>query len=184
MKEFLKSVNIWQSYRQNAGCVILRIRLTRSSSKMQNSPEQWRQREFKVGRTSLVSRLSAFLTEANWWRLIAEWKRLEAERTEGNQYWSARPISESTQYFFLGGGYSRWRPPTKILGMCPQRGWRQCLSRNRIWCILAIKSDMASYLPKNQLTTVCIFFYLCTETIARERQPMLYYFLEYQVLVC
>ena len=33
---------------------------------------QWRQREFKVGGTSLVSRLSAFLTEANWWRLIAE----------------------------------------------------------------------------------------------------------------
>ena len=55
---------------------------------------QWRQREFKVGGTSLVSRLSACLTEANWWRLIAEWKRLEAERTEGNQYWSA--ISKST----------------------------------------------------------------------------------------
>ena len=34
--------------------------------------DQWRQREFKVGGTSLVSRLSAFLTEANWWRLIAE----------------------------------------------------------------------------------------------------------------
>jgi len=33
---------------------------------------QWRQREFKVGGTSLVSRLSACLTEANWWRLIAE----------------------------------------------------------------------------------------------------------------
>jgi len=34
---------------------------------------QWRgQREFKVGRTSLASRLSACLTEANWWRLIAE----------------------------------------------------------------------------------------------------------------
>ena len=104
VKWFLKPMNIWQSYRQNAGCVILRIRLTRSSSKMKNSPEQWRQREFKVGRTSLVSRLSAFLTEANWWRLIAEWKRLEAERTEGNQYWSARPISESTQYFFFWGG--------------------------------------------------------------------------------
>ena len=54
---------------------------------------QWRQREFKVGGTSLVSRLSACLTEANWWRLIAERKRLEAERTEGNQYWSA--ISKS-----------------------------------------------------------------------------------------
>ena len=37
---------------------------------------------------------AACLTEANWWRLIAEWKRLEAERTEGNQYWSA--ISKST----------------------------------------------------------------------------------------
>ena len=34
--------------------------------------KQWRQREFKVGGTSLVSRLSAYLTEANWWRLIAE----------------------------------------------------------------------------------------------------------------
>ena len=34
--------------------------------------EQWRQREFKVGGTSLVSRLSACLTEANLWRLIAE----------------------------------------------------------------------------------------------------------------
>ena len=57
--------------------------------------EQWRQRKFKVGGgTSLVSRLSACLTEANWWRLIAEWNRLNAERTEGNQYWSA--ISEST----------------------------------------------------------------------------------------
>ena len=56
--------------------------------------DQWRQREFKVGGTSLVSRLSACLTEANWWRLITEWNRLEAERTEGNQYWSA--ISEST----------------------------------------------------------------------------------------
>jgi len=34
---------------------------------------QWRQREFKVGGgTSLVSRLSACLTEANLWRLIAE----------------------------------------------------------------------------------------------------------------
>jgi len=33
---------------------------------------QWRQRELKVGGTSLVSRLSACLTEANWWRLIAE----------------------------------------------------------------------------------------------------------------
>ena len=33
---------------------------------------QWRQREFKVGGTSLVSRLSTCLTEANWWRLIAE----------------------------------------------------------------------------------------------------------------
>jgi len=44
--------------------------------------------------TSLVSRLSACLAEANWWRLIAEGNRLEAERTEGNQYWSA--ISEST----------------------------------------------------------------------------------------
>ena len=33
---------------------------------------QWRQREFKVGGTSLVSRLSACLTEANWWRLIAD----------------------------------------------------------------------------------------------------------------
>jgi len=44
--------------------------------------------------TSLVSRLSACLTEANWWRLIAEWNRLEAERTEGNQYWSA--LSKST----------------------------------------------------------------------------------------
>jgi len=33
---------------------------------------QWRQREFKVGEMSLVSRLSACLTEANWWRLIAE----------------------------------------------------------------------------------------------------------------
>ena len=33
---------------------------------------QWRQREFKVGGTSLVSRLSACLTEANWWRLITE----------------------------------------------------------------------------------------------------------------
>ena len=50
--------------------------------------------EFKVGVTSLVSRLSVCLTEANWWRLIAEWNRLEAERTEGNQSWSA--ISEST----------------------------------------------------------------------------------------
>ena len=37
----------------------------------------------------VVSRLSACLTEANWWRLIAEWNRLEAERTEGNQYTSA-----------------------------------------------------------------------------------------------
>ena len=55
---------------------------------------QRRQRELKVGGTSLVSRLSACLTEANWWRLIlAEWKRLEAERMEGNQYWSA--ISKS-----------------------------------------------------------------------------------------
>jgi len=36
------------------------------------SADQWRQREFKVGGTSLVSRLSACLTEANWWRLIAE----------------------------------------------------------------------------------------------------------------
>jgi len=27
---------------------------------------QWRQREFKVGGTSLVSRLSACLTEADW----------------------------------------------------------------------------------------------------------------------
>jgi len=37
-----------------------------------------------------VSRLSAScLAEANWWRLIAEWNRLEAERTEGNQFWSA-----------------------------------------------------------------------------------------------
>jgi len=44
--------------------------------------------------SSLVSRLSACLTEADWWRLIAEWNRLESERTEGNQYWSA--ISEST----------------------------------------------------------------------------------------
>jgi len=35
-------------------------------------PIQCRQREFKVGGTSLVSRLSACLTEANWWRLIAE----------------------------------------------------------------------------------------------------------------
>ena len=42
---------------------------------------QWRQREFKVGGTSLVSRLSACLTEGSWWRLIAEWNRLEAERT-------------------------------------------------------------------------------------------------------
>jgi len=33
---------------------------------------QRRQRELKVGGTSLVSRLSACLTEANWWRLIAE----------------------------------------------------------------------------------------------------------------
>ena len=33
---------------------------------------QWRQREFKVGGTSLVSRLSACLTEAIWWRLITE----------------------------------------------------------------------------------------------------------------
>jgi len=34
---------------------------------------QWRQREFKVvGGTSLVSRLSACLAEANWWRLTAE----------------------------------------------------------------------------------------------------------------
>jgi len=33
---------------------------------------QWRQRELKVGGTSLASRLSACLTEANWWRLIAE----------------------------------------------------------------------------------------------------------------
>jgi len=33
---------------------------------------QWRQREFKVGGTSLVSRLFACLTEANWWRLTAE----------------------------------------------------------------------------------------------------------------
>ena len=34
---------------------------------------QWHQREFKLGSgTSLVSRLSACLTEANWWRLIAE----------------------------------------------------------------------------------------------------------------
>ena len=48
----------------------------------------------RLGGTSLVSRLSACLTEANWWRLIAKWKRLEAERTEGNQYWSA--ISKST----------------------------------------------------------------------------------------
>ena len=38
-----------------------------------NASNQWRgQREFKVGGTSLVSRLSACLTEANWWRLIAE----------------------------------------------------------------------------------------------------------------
>jgi len=33
---------------------------------------QRRQRELKVGGTSLVSRLSACLTEANSWRLIAE----------------------------------------------------------------------------------------------------------------
>ena len=46
---------------------------------------QWRQHEFKVGGgTSLVSRLSACLTEAKWWRLIAEWKRLEAERRATN----------------------------------------------------------------------------------------------------
>jgi len=36
------------------------------------SADQCRQREFKVGGTSLVSRLSACLTVANWWRLIAE----------------------------------------------------------------------------------------------------------------
>jgi len=36
------------------------------------SVRQCRQRELKVGGTSLVSRLSACLTEANWWRLIAE----------------------------------------------------------------------------------------------------------------
>ena len=40
--------------------------------KLMNKRVQWRQREFKVGGSSLVSRLSACLTEANWWRLIAE----------------------------------------------------------------------------------------------------------------
>ena len=50
-------------------------------------------------------------TEANWWRLIAEWNRLEAERTEGNQYWSA--ISESTNNI---GGDIPVDPLTKILG--------------------------------------------------------------------
>ena len=34
--------------------------------------QQWRQREFKFGGTSLVSRLSVCLTEANRWRFIAE----------------------------------------------------------------------------------------------------------------
>jgi len=181
VKEFLKSVNIWQSYRQNAGCVILRIRLTRSSSKMKNSPEQWRQREFKVGRTSLVSRLSAFLTEANWWRLIAEWKRLEAERTEGNQYWSARPISESTQYFFWGGIFPLTSPNQNIgdvspagLTPVPQQESNLVHFSHKIWHGIIFSEE----------SVVCIFFYLCTETIARERQPMLYYFLEYQVLVC
>jgi len=32
--EFLKSVNIWQSYRQNGDCVILPIRLRHLSSEM------------------------------------------------------------------------------------------------------------------------------------------------------
>jgi len=71
------------------------------------SKQQWRQREFKVGGTSLVSRLSACLTEANWWRLIAEWNRPEAERTEGNR-----------KYVIIWGDIPVDVPPTEILGRC------------------------------------------------------------------
>ena len=85
--------------------------------------KQWRQREFKVGGTSLVSRLSACLTEANWWRLIAEWNRLEAERRATNIGLLYPKVRNN-----IGGGYSCWRPPNQnIGGMCPRRGWRQCL---------------------------------------------------------
>jgi len=51
---------------------IRRVRDTAVTPSASVGQAQWRQREFKVGGTSLVSRLSACLTEANWWRLIAE----------------------------------------------------------------------------------------------------------------
>ena len=47
---------------------IRRVRDTAVTRSASVGQAQWRQREFKVG----GGRLSACLTEANWWRLIAE----------------------------------------------------------------------------------------------------------------
>ena len=60
--------------------------------------------------TSLVSRLSACLTEANWRRLKAEWNRLEAERTAGNQYCYIR------KYVIILGDIPVDVPQTKYWG--------------------------------------------------------------------
>ena len=62
-----------------------------------------------------MSRLYACLTEANWWRLIAECNRLEAERTAATNIGLLYPKVRNN----IGGRFPLTSPNQKIGGCVP-----------------------------------------------------------------
>ena len=120
-------------------------------------PHQWRQREFKVGGASLVSRLSACLTEANWWCL--NYSRIKSARgwANGGQLVLVCYIRK---YVIIWGDIPVDVPQPKYWGMCPRhrrRGWRQWPTR--VW---------SHILPRRFLTLDCS---LCVGRQRRETSP-------------
>ena len=88
--------------------------------------EQWGQHEFKVGGNEPCEQTVRL---PDWSELVASYSRMKSAWGWAN---GGQPILVCyirKYVIILEGGYSRWRPPTKILeGMCPRhprRGWRQ-----------------------------------------------------------
>ena len=91
------------------------------------------QHEFKVGGRTTEWGGVWEGTKANWWRLIAAWKRLEAERTGALVCYIRKYV------IILGGILPLTSPQPKYWGMCPRhprRCWRQCLLSHWIYAFL------------------------------------------------
>jgi len=97
---------------------------------------QWRQQQFKVDGTKRRKGWDL------WSSALSPEFFYNLEMACFGEFWGAKfKVCNNIIYIFISpsgstsGRYSHWRPPTKILGMCPRhprRGWRQCVDGQNI----------------------------------------------------